>query len=125
MKWGLSCVIGPLGRLGAAATLGQHCPQMTLRRCTVHFVSSMYFSGLIDSVRFPSFELNIEQQDQKMRNISDDIITHSDSREHRVPSLESHVSRRVQGTVPPLVLATRSLSVLLSRARERERKHGT
>ena len=25
----------PLGRLGAAATLGQHCPQMTQRRCTV------------------------------------------------------------------------------------------
>ena len=23
-------MIGPLGRLGAAATLGQHCPQMTL-----------------------------------------------------------------------------------------------
>ena len=27
-------MIGLLGRLGAAATLGQHCPQMTLRRCT-------------------------------------------------------------------------------------------
>ena len=27
-------MIGPLGRLGAAATLGQHCPQMTRRRCT-------------------------------------------------------------------------------------------
>ena len=27
-------MIGPLGRLGAAATLGQHCPQMTQRRCT-------------------------------------------------------------------------------------------
>ena len=26
---GLSCVIGPLGRQGLAATLGQHCPQMT------------------------------------------------------------------------------------------------
>ena len=26
-------MIGPLGRLGAAATLGQHCPQMTQRRC--------------------------------------------------------------------------------------------
>ena len=25
----------PLGRLGAAATLGQHCPQMTQRRCTL------------------------------------------------------------------------------------------
>ena len=25
----------PLGRLGAAATLGQHCPQMTQRRCTI------------------------------------------------------------------------------------------
>ena len=24
-------MIGPLGRLGAAATLGQHCPQMTRR----------------------------------------------------------------------------------------------
>ena len=24
-------MIGPLGRLGAAATLGQHCPQMTQR----------------------------------------------------------------------------------------------
>ena len=28
-------MIGPLGRLGAAATLGQHCPQMTQRRCTI------------------------------------------------------------------------------------------
>ena len=27
-------MIGPLGRLGAVATLGQHCPQMTQRRCT-------------------------------------------------------------------------------------------
>ena len=27
-------MIGLLGRLGAAATLGQHCPQMTQRRCT-------------------------------------------------------------------------------------------
>ena len=26
-------MIGPLGRLGAAVTLGQHCPQMTQRRC--------------------------------------------------------------------------------------------
>ena len=26
-------MIGPLGRLGAVATLGQHCPQMTQRRC--------------------------------------------------------------------------------------------
>ena len=26
-------MIGPLGRLGAAATLGQHCPQMTQRGC--------------------------------------------------------------------------------------------
>ena len=26
-------MIGPLGRLWAAATLGQHCPQMTQRRC--------------------------------------------------------------------------------------------
>ena len=26
-------MIGPLGRLGAAATLRQHCPQMTQRRC--------------------------------------------------------------------------------------------
>ena len=39
VKYGLSCVIGPLGRLGAATTLGQHCPQMTQRRCTrgVHY----------------------------------------------------------------------------------------
>ena len=29
-------MIGPLGRLGAAATVGQHCSQMTQRRCTVH-----------------------------------------------------------------------------------------
>ena len=28
-------MIGPLGRLGADATLGQHCPQMTQRRCTL------------------------------------------------------------------------------------------
>ena len=28
-------MIGPLGRLGAAATLGQHCPQMTQRRCMI------------------------------------------------------------------------------------------
>ena len=27
-------MIGPLGRLGAAATLGQHHPQMTQKRCT-------------------------------------------------------------------------------------------
>ena len=27
-------MIGPLGRLGAAASLGQHCPQMTQSRCT-------------------------------------------------------------------------------------------
>ena len=26
-------MIRPLGRLGAAATLGQQCPQMTQRRC--------------------------------------------------------------------------------------------
>ena len=26
-------MIGPLGRLGAAATLWQYCPQMTQRRC--------------------------------------------------------------------------------------------
>ena len=26
-------MFGPLGRLGAAATNGQHCPQMTQRRC--------------------------------------------------------------------------------------------
>ena len=30
---GLSCVIGPFGRQGQAATLRQHCPQMTQRRC--------------------------------------------------------------------------------------------
>ena len=29
VKWGLSCVIGLLGRQGPAATLRQHCPQMT------------------------------------------------------------------------------------------------
>ena len=28
---GLNCVIGPLGRQGPAATIGQHCPQMTQR----------------------------------------------------------------------------------------------
>ena len=28
-------MIGPLGKLGAAATLGQHCPQMAQRRCTL------------------------------------------------------------------------------------------
>ena len=32
-------MIGPLGSLGAAATLGQHCPQMTQRRCTYMFVA--------------------------------------------------------------------------------------
>ena len=26
-------MIGPLGMLGAAATLGQHCPQMAQRHC--------------------------------------------------------------------------------------------
>ena len=26
-------MIGPLGKQGLAATLGQHCPQMTQRRC--------------------------------------------------------------------------------------------
>ena len=30
-------MIGPLGRLGAAATLGQHCPQMTQRRCRKNY----------------------------------------------------------------------------------------
>ena len=34
VKWGLSCVIGPLGRQGPAATLRQHCPQMTQRCCS-------------------------------------------------------------------------------------------
>ena len=32
-------MIGPLERLGAAATLGQHCPQMTQRRCKDAFYS--------------------------------------------------------------------------------------
>ena len=32
---GLSCVIGPLGRQGPAATFGQHCPQMTRRPGTM------------------------------------------------------------------------------------------
>ena len=32
---------GPLGRLGAAATLGQHCPQMTQRPgIPAHFVDA-------------------------------------------------------------------------------------
>ena len=30
-------MIGPLGRLGAAATLWQHCPQMTQRRCNLSY----------------------------------------------------------------------------------------
>ena len=34
-----SCVIGPLGRMGAAATLGQHCPQMTQRPGTLIHVN--------------------------------------------------------------------------------------
>ena len=29
VKYGLSCVIGRSGRQGPAATLRQHCPQMT------------------------------------------------------------------------------------------------
>ena len=32
---GLSCVIGPFRSLGPAATLRQHCLQMTQRRCTL------------------------------------------------------------------------------------------
>ena len=47
VKWGLSCVIGPFGRQGPAATLRQHCPQMTQRRCTPE--SPSHWS----SVRFP------------------------------------------------------------------------
>ena len=39
-------MIGPLGRLGAAATLGQHCPQMTQRRCSWYFP---YFNRLTAS----------------------------------------------------------------------------
>ena len=34
-------MIWPLGRLGAAATLGQHCPQMTQRRCTTNQFASL------------------------------------------------------------------------------------
>ena len=34
---GLSCVIGPLGRQGPAATFGQPCPQMTRRPGTLQF----------------------------------------------------------------------------------------
>ena len=45
-------MIGPLGRLGAAATLGQHCPQMTQRRCTtVHLATAqarMHVHGMAD-----------------------------------------------------------------------------
>ena len=37
-------MIGPLGRLGAAATLGQHCPQMTQRPGTLHTLPcELYF----------------------------------------------------------------------------------
>ena len=42
-------MIGPLGRLGAAATLGQHCPQMTQRRCNMHegLVEDRVWSSLL------------------------------------------------------------------------------
>ena len=44
-------MIGPLGRLGAAAALGQHCPQMTQRPgrgslCNVFSNSGMDFKYL-------------------------------------------------------------------------------
>ena len=39
-------MIGPLGRLGAAATLGQHCPQMTQRRCTIFQKQSPFLDDM-------------------------------------------------------------------------------
>ena len=49
-------MIGSLGRLEAAATLGQHCPQMTQRRCRPYIYEILpLFAVTIFSV--PSFSV--------------------------------------------------------------------
>ena len=68
-------MIGPLGRLGAAAPLGQHCPQMTQRRCTesykdfdlkcFHNLKSTVFQ---DMDRSASVRAAVALQDQMVRS---------------------------------------------------------
>ena len=41
-------MIGPLGRLGAAATLGQHCPQMTRRPGKTRFGPKIPATGYFE-----------------------------------------------------------------------------
>ena len=45
-------MIGPFGRQGPAATLRQHCPQMTQRRCTLYGVTLTHdFCSADDSLQ--------------------------------------------------------------------------
>ena len=54
-------MIGPLGRLGAAATLGQHCPQMTQRRCiaieSVVSDKKNIFSSSVTEGKYPKLSM--------------------------------------------------------------------
>ena len=43
-------MIGPLGRLGAAATLGQHCPRMTQRRCRQGLFEEFTFEVIVSKI---------------------------------------------------------------------------
>ena len=49
-------MIGPLGRLGAAATLEQHCPQMTQRRCIG--AAGKIFARILMLLKGPIVQMN-------------------------------------------------------------------
>ena len=61
LKSNRGSMIGLLGRQGLAATLGQHCPQMTQRPGTHSLLASSAFLRCVSSSSFVCFSSNNSQ----------------------------------------------------------------
>ena len=57
-------MIGPFGRERMAATLRQHCPQMTRRRCMDKNLASFQFSDEVNKIRVVMDIYSIPQLDE-------------------------------------------------------------
>ena len=81
-------MIGPLGRLGTAATLGQHCPEMTQRRCIDSPCEAKHGCDDGKCLIGPEHERKLE------RVVA--VLTHGEDRERVGPCLHQHLIQQVR-----------------------------
>ena len=72
-------MIGPFGRQGPAATLRQHCPRMTQRRCTVHYALSYITIPREGEVPPPGLRRSYDRDEEDQTDLDENAHRDSDS----------------------------------------------